>query len=132
MHRHSPVSHIHRAARRRPRCVDDRRDASRMFLPSRALMESQHGLITSRQLAAQGVTHQDVRRLLRAEVLVRVRHGVYADAEVWQGLNPYREQPMMRVRAAALTLKATSFVFSHDSAAIMLGMGAPRPEASLV
>jgi hypothetical protein len=95
-------------------------------------MESQHGLITSRQLAAQGVTHQDVRRLLNAEVLVRVRHGVYADAEVWQGLNPYREQPLMRVRAAALTLKATSFVFSHDSAAIMLGMGAPRPEASLV
>ena len=103
-----------------------------MFLPTRALISSQHGLITARQLAASGVTHLDVRRLLKAEVLVRVRHGVYADAEVWQGLDPYHGQPVLRVRAAALTLKATPFVFSHDSAAIMLGMGAPRPEASLV
>jgi hypothetical protein len=52
-------------------------------------MSSQHGLITSGQLDTVGVTHLDVRRLLRAEALIRVRHGVYADAEAWHSSDIY-------------------------------------------
>lgn len=95
-------------------------------------MQSQHGLVTAGQLAEAGVTHLDVRRLLKARLLVRLRRGVYADAQMWQSMDPYLEQPTLRIRAAALTLRATPFVFSHDSAAIVLGMGAPHPATSLV
>ena len=95
-------------------------------------MASQHGLITSSQLAEKRVTHRDVRRLVKEGALVRVRRGVYADATAWQALNPFTEQPLLRVRAASLTLTADPYVFSHDSAAIALGMGAPQPTRSLV
>lgn len=95
-------------------------------------MASQHGLITSRQLADVGVSQMDVRRLVKTGSLIRLRRGVYVDAGLWNAMNIYTEQPVLRIRAASLTLQADPYVFSHDSAAIMLGMGAPRPTASLV
>lgn len=95
-------------------------------------MASQHGLITFRQLVEKGVTHLDVRRLLKSGVLIRVRHGVYVDAEMWNGLSIYTGQPVLRVRAAQLTLQADPYVFSHDSASIVLELGAPNPPTSLV
>lgn len=103
-----------------------------MYLPARSLMSSQHGLITYRQLVERGMTHLDVRRLLKARALIRVRHGVYVDAELWNSLDIYTGQPVLRVRAARLTVKVDPYVFSHDSAAIVLGMGAPHPATSLV
>lgn len=103
-----------------------------MYLPAVALLQSQHGLITSHQLSRVGLDPNDVRRLLKAGHLVRMRRGVYADAEVWRASEPYREQPMLRVRAARLSLTSTSYVLSHDSSAIILGMGAPDPRQSLV
>ncbi len=95
-------------------------------------MASQHGLITFHQLVDHGMTHLDVRRLLKEGALIRVRHGVYVDAELWHGLSIYTQQPVLRVKAAQLTLKADPYVFSHDSASIVLGMGAPNPPTSLV
>lgn len=95
-------------------------------------MASQHGLIVSRQMHASGVTSTDLRRLLKAGALVPVRHGVYVDAELWHASDPYTQQPILRIRAAHLTLRSEQYVFSHDSAALLLGMGAPRPTASLV
>ena len=95
-------------------------------------MQAQHGLITFHQLAEKGMSNQDVRRLLTAGELIRIRRGVYADAEAWQALNIYTEQPVLRVRATSLTLQADPYVFSHDSAAIVLKMGAPHPPTSLV
>lgn len=95
-------------------------------------MQSQHGLITFAQLAEKGVTPLDLRRLLKAGVLTRLRRGVYADAELWHAMNIYTEQPVLRVRAASLTLQSDPYVFSHDSSAIALEMGAPRPQTSLV
>lgn len=104
----------------------------RMYLPTIALIESQHGLVTFRQLARAGLDANDVRRLLSAERLLRLRHGVYVDSDAWDSLEPYREQPMLRIRAARLCLIATGYAFSHDSSAIVLGMGAPDPRAALV
>lgn len=103
-----------------------------MFLPARALMESQHGLITFAQLTEAGVTSVDLRRLLKAEVLIGLRRGVYVDGELWHALNVHTEQPVLRVRAASLTILADPYVFSHDSSAIVLEMGAPHPQTSLV
>lgn len=103
-----------------------------MYMPVIALMQSQHGMITSRQLSRAGVNANDVRRLLASGRLVRLRRGVYADAEVWDALEPYRAQPLLRIRAAHLCLTSETYSFSHDSSAIVLGLGAPDPRRSLV
>lgn len=103
-----------------------------MYLPAIALIESQHGLVTARQLSRAGLDPNDVRRLLQAERLLRLRRGVYVDREAWDCLEPYRQQPMLRMRAARLSLRCSTYVFSHDSSAIILEMGAPDPRTSLV
>jgi len=103
-----------------------------MYLPTIALMQSQHGLIAARQLRAAGLDANDVRALVRRGHLVRLRRGVYVDREAWQGLDPFRAQPLLRMRAAQLSLTSTGYAFSHDSAAIVLGMGAPAPPTALV
>lgn len=103
-----------------------------MCLPTIALIDAQHGLITARQLREAGLDPNDVRRLVSGGRLVRIRRGVYADREAWEALDPYRQQPLLRVRAAQLVLRSTSYAFSHDSSAIPLGMGAPDPRSSLV
>lgn len=103
-----------------------------MYLPAIALIESQHGLITSRQLSRAGLNPNDVRRLLTAGRLMRLRRGVHVDLDAWGRLEPYREQPMLRIRAARLSLTSTHYAFSHDSSAIVLRLGAPEPRQSLV
>lgn len=103
-----------------------------MYLPTVSLMASQHGLIAARQLRAAGLTANDVRSLLRAGRIHRIRHGVYVDSEAWADLDAYRQRPVMHIRAAAMTLTSTAYAFSHDSSAIVLGMGAPDPRSALV
>jgi hypothetical protein len=97
-----------------------------------AAAHRQHGLVSSRQLADSGHTTSDVRRLVRAGSLVPVRRGVYADGEVWQAADPWRARPLLRVRAAGLVLRCDDFVYSHDSAALVLDMGVPRASDCLV
>jgi len=103
-----------------------------MYLPVIALLGAQHGLITARQLSDAGVDSVGVRRLLAAGVLVRLRRGVYVDGEAWSCLDPYRAQPLARLRAARLTLTSEDYAFSHDSSSIVLGMGAPDPRQAIV
>ena len=103
-----------------------------MYLPLIALIHRQHSLVTSKQLATAGLHPNDVRRLVSTGRLVRLRRGVYADGDGWDALDPFRQQPLLRIRAAQMTLRSTVYAFSHDSAAIPLGMGAPDPRQSLV
>lgn len=103
-----------------------------MYLPLIALMQRQHGLVTSRQLSLAGLDANDVRRLVRCRRLVRVRRGVYADGEAWDALDAFRGRPVLVVRAAQMVLRSHDHAFSHDSAAIPLGLGAPDPRQSLV
>lgn len=103
-----------------------------MYLPVVALMQRQHGLVTSRQLAASGLDANDVRRLVASGRLVRVRRAVYADGEAWAALDPFRQRPVLGVRAAQMVLRSEVYAFSHDSSAITLGMGAPDPRSALV
>ncbi|MCP3421311.1 type IV toxin-antitoxin system AbiEi family antitoxin domain-containing protein [Nocardioides pinisoli] len=103
-----------------------------MYLPAIALVEAQHGLITARQLGSAGLGPNDVHRLVAAGRLLRLRRGVYADGEAWSALDPFRGQPVLRVRAAALALRCGPYAFSHDSAAVVLDMGVPDPRQALV
>lgn len=90
------------------------------------------GLITRSAALAAGMDDRELRRLVRRAELVRVRRGVYADAEQWAATEPFRERPMLRMRAAELVLLSRDYVFSHDSAAIAHGIGAPDPRNALV
>lgn len=102
-----------------------------MYLPAFALLHRQHGLITHRQLRDLGLGPSNVRRLVRAGDLVRLRRGVYVDGEVWRAADPFRGQPVLHMRGARLALRST-YVFSHDSAAIVQAMGAPDATTPLV
>jgi hypothetical protein len=103
-----------------------------MYLPLIHRMHEQHGLVTTTQLREAGLDPNDVRRLVAAGRLVRLRRGVLVDGDTWEGADRFRAQPLLRIRAAQLGLRAKDYVFSHDSAAIPLGMGAPDPRMSLV
>ncbi|KAA9086656.1 type IV toxin-antitoxin system AbiEi family antitoxin domain-containing protein [Microbacterium radiodurans] len=68
-------------------------------------------------LRARGIPHPD--RAVRAGELVPVRRGVYAPADAWRQLAPW-DRYLARVHAVALL--RTGVVFSHESAAVLLGM----------
>lgn len=104
----------------------------RMYLPAFALLRRQHGLITHAQLVAVVSHPSDVRRLVRSGRLVPLRRGVLVDSEVWEAAEPYRARPMLRIRAATLSLQCTKYAFSHDSSAIVQEMGAPQPDIALI
>lgn len=103
-----------------------------MLLRAARLVESQHGLITRRQALAAGLTDRDICRFLAQGEWLRLRRGVYVEAAAWASLDPYREQPLLRIRAAQLALCCGRYVFSHDSAALAQGMGVPAPFDALV
>lgn len=88
---------------------------------TRQMFASQHGLITFRQALDAGLLPAQVSRLLRTASWVKVRPAVYADGEVWAGLDDVLGRPLLRVRAAHLVLEVPHW-FSHDSAAILHGL----------
>lgn len=98
-------------------------------LPS--LLTDEHGLITRRRAMSAGYDDGDLRRLVREGSWVRLRRGVYADAELWAELDPFRGQPLLRVRAAHGELRCPH-VLSHDSSSIAHDTGAPDPRIALV
>jgi hypothetical protein len=102
-----------------------------MLLQATRLITDQHGLITRRQALAAGFDDRDLRRLVSSGAWIRLRRGVYVDRELWVSLDPYRAQPLLRVRAARLVLRC-QHVVSHDSAAIAHGIGVPDPVRALV
>ena len=80
----------------------------------------QHGLITTRQALDSGLRTEQLRRLVRVGAWVKVRPGVYAEAEVWNALDRWIEQPVIAVRAAELILDIPHW-YSHRSAAALHG-----------
>src|SRR6476469_608140 len=103
-----------------------------MYLPVVARLQSQHGLVTAAQLVRAGLGPHDIDRLAAAGRLIRLRRGVYVDADAWTVLDPFRQQPLVRMRAAQMSLTSSTYVFSNDSSAIALRMGAPDPRTALV
>lgn len=103
-----------------------------MLLRYPALIDSPNGLFTYRQAGDAGLAYDDLRRLVRSGDLVLVRRGVYVEAERWAALDPYRGRPILRIHAAALVLRCTQYVFSHDSAALLHGLGTPDARTAQV
>jgi hypothetical protein len=91
-----------------------------------------HGLLSRSGALAAGMDDRELRRLVRRGELVRLRRGVYVDAERWAETEPFRERPVLRMRAADLVLVCRDFVFSHDSASIVHRLGAPDPVTAQV
>ena len=89
------------------------------------------GLVTRQEVLACGLTDDQIKRQLRAGVLVVVRRGVYARACEWEAWDDYVERPRQRARAAHLMTR-TDHVLSHDSAAHELGLAILRPRNELV
>jgi hypothetical protein len=101
-----------------------------MYLPVVAQLHAQHGLITTGQLARAGLGPYEIDRLVSTGRLLRLRRGVYVDPDAWADLDPFRQQPRLRMRAASMSLTSTAYAFSHDSSAIVLAMGAPDPRTA--
>ena len=62
-----------------------------------AALTANHGLITRRQSVAAGLAPDDVDALVKRGAWVAVRRGVYAEREVWERLDSYREQTAVAV-----------------------------------
>lgn len=92
---------------------------------------NQHGLVTRQAARSAGVTDPDLRRLEADGRILSLRRGVYVDDEVWRGADPYRGQPILRIRAAQLVLRC-DHVVSHDSAALVHRLGVPDARTALV
>lgn len=90
-----------------------------------------HGLVTRHAARSAGVTDPDLRRLAAHGRIVSLRRGVYVDGEVWRAADPYRGQPILRIRAAQLVLRC-DHVLSHDSAALVHRLGVPDARTALV
>ena len=84
-------------------------------------MSRQHGLISYQQAIKAGLPPQEVPVLLRRRVWVRVRRGVFADADAWAAAGDHTEKPLLRIRAAELVLQVPHH-YSHDSAALLHGI----------
>ena len=85
------------------------------------MMAKQHGLILRRQAVAHGMPPEQISALVRHCEWVAVWRGVYAVRALWDSLDPYRGQPLLRVRAASLNM-CVPHVISHDSAALLHGI----------
>ena len=92
-----------------------------MNAKAQAVMAANHGLITRAQALDCGLSSAEIRHLLRTGVLILVRRGVYANAEVWNDLDEHVGRSRLRTRAALATMRR-AWVASHDSAAHELGM----------
>ena len=79
------------------------------------------GLLRRRsQLVAEGLTDNQIARLVRTKVLHRVRHGVYVPHDVWSGLSP---DDRHRLLARAVLLAAHhSTALTHISSVIERGV----------
>jgi hypothetical protein len=94
-----------------------------------AAVAAGHGLVTATQLSVLGFRPRRVAGWVRSGELVSVRRGVYTTAQLWSEWDQFRDRPLARVRAAHLTL-TVPHVFSHDSAALLLGLPLVRPESA--
>ncbi len=102
-----------------------------MFARHPLLRPDEHGLLTRGAATAAGLDDADLRRLVKDGQLVRLRRGVFVDATRWAELDEFHGRPLLVVRAAQHCLHC-EHVLSHDSAAMVLGLGCPDPRTALV
>ncbi|GAA1772261.1 type IV toxin-antitoxin system AbiEi family antitoxin domain-containing protein [Nocardioides hankookensis] len=85
----------------------------------RYLLVDEYGLLLRRTALTLGLDDNWLARMLRLGVLVRIRHGAYADADVWQQLTPAGRHLLL---SRAVMLQYDDRVaLSHASAHVMRG-----------
>ena len=81
------------------------------------------GLATTAELIRSGLAKPAIRRLVRIGVLLRVRHGVYARADLVSRMSGPKEFRLRRLAiAAAVAVVAGDAVASHQDAAVLFGI----------
>lgn len=78
-----------------------------------------YGLLLRRTAVALGLDDNWLARMVRLGILVRIRHGAYADAEVWRALTPAGRH-LLRCRAVMLQYD-DRVALSHASAHLLRG-----------
>jgi len=81
-----------------------------------AVAAEQHGVVLCRQALQHGYDPKEIRRLVRRNVWVRVRHGVYAEAGPLRAADA-RLRHLTTLQACLLVV-ADDTLASHDSAAV--------------
>lgn len=106
---------------------------ARRVLPSnlRAAFHGHGHLLTYTAVLSCGVTPKQLRTLVTAGAVVRVRQGVYACGERWRAASDHAGRGLLEARAASLTM-THPHVLSHDSAAHALGLPFLAPRMPLV
>ncbi|TCJ21924.1 type IV toxin-antitoxin system AbiEi family antitoxin domain-containing protein [Nocardioides jejuensis] len=92
-----------------------------MDIGAAARVSRAHGLITTRAAREAGIEAREIRRLVGQGSWIRLRRGIYVEAERWAELDTYVGQPRLLARATHLTLDA-EHAFSHSSAALELAI----------
>jgi len=96
---------------------------AQLTLPTRQLLQAQHGVLSRRQALATGLSPDDLRGLLESEALTPIGKGVYTS----------REDPEWRGLAwAGLLLGGTDAVIGREAAAHLHGLVARPPEVITV
>lgn len=106
---------------------------ARPVLPSnlRAAFHANGHLLTYTAVLLSGITPKQLRTLVAAGAVVRVRNGVYACGEHWRTASDHAGRGLLEARAASLTM-THHHVLSHDSAAHALGLPFLAPRTRLV
>jgi hypothetical protein len=97
----------------------------------RRLSSRPDGLVSRAEALAEGLSGDDVKRLVKLGLWVTLRRGWYTPAEHWEALDELRGRPMLVVRAAHRGLRG-SHVVSHSSAAPILDIPILRPRDDLI
>jgi hypothetical protein len=85
-----------------------------------AVLAQGSGVALLRDLRGAGLDPDEVRALLRAGTITRIRRGAYADARLWRSLDPVGKH-LLLCRAVLASLKPP-VVLSHVSAALAHGL----------
>ena len=79
----------------------------------------EHGLLLRSTALAMGLDDNWLARMVRAKVLVRIRHGAYADAQLWAGLD--RAGRHVLLSRAVILQYDERVALSHASAHLLRG-----------
>lgn len=92
----------------------------------------QGGLVTRRQAISAGYSERELRTATGFRgPWVAVRRGVYVERTQWNVLDERREKPLLRARAAHLSM-SSGHVLSHESSGVVLGLLMLDPDPTLV
>lgn len=74
-----------------------------------AHLSQQHGLFTAAQARSAGITDDERRHKVRRGEWIRIRQGVYIEAEMWQALSTLVDRHRIQVAAAQLVVVRPSW-----------------------